>query len=703
MLQTRLCIHLFGNYLIQFMAYKKWMFFKMAFLSIISLFFLNSSFAQKENTDTAKIQKEEDFYKIYSVPIPEGVLLEVGGMTFMPDDALAVCTRRGEVWMISNPYMKNGTLPKYRLFAQGLHEPLGLNYINGELYVTQRSEITLLRDNDHDGEADEYKTIYSWPLSGNYHEYAYGPILDKEGNLVVTLNLGWTGREESLSRWHGWMLKITPDGHMKPYATGLRSPAAFALNNEGDIFYAENQGGWVGSGHITEINEGDFLGHPEGLRWAGLPGSPVKLRINDIPDTDEPKYDVAKRVPGLKSPSVWFPQSILGISTSGILSYEAKGKMGPFEGQLFVGDQGQSKIMRVDLEKVKGIYQGVSFPFREGFSSGVLRLNWGSDGSLFVGMTSRGWGSTGQESYGLQRLEWSGKIPFEMKTVKAKPDGFEIEFTQPVDVKRARDVASYDLTSFTYKYGHNYGSPVINEGNCPIKAIEVSPDGLKVRLVADSMRLGYIHEIKASGVRSAENFALLHDFGYYTLNNFPDGKKLVITKENKVSSSTMMHHHNMPPDETNASTKKPVKDPAISTIKHLTKQPSAWSKGPEQLIALHPLPGLKYNTTKIIVKAGARIKLTFNNTDDMLHNVVITVPGAADVVGKMALMMGLKGERLDFVPATSRVLFNTSLLQPGKSQSIYFTAPDKPGDYPYVCTYPGHYLVMRGIMKVVGK
>ena len=656
--------------------------------------------AQKINSDTARIQKEEDFYKIFTITIPNGILLEVGGMTFLPDDALAVCTRRGEVWKISNPYMKNGSFPKYRLYAQGLHEALGLNYIDGELYVTQRAELTRLRDVDGDGEADEYKTVYAWPLSANYHEYAYGPLKDREGNLVVTLNLGWTGVEQSLSKWHGWMLKITPDGQMKPFATGLRSPAALALNKDGDIFYAENQGGWVGSGSITQINEGDFLGHPEGLRWAGLPGSPVKLRINDIPDTDEPKYEVAKRVPGLKSPSVWFPQSILGISTSGILSYEGGAKMGPFEGQLFVGDQGQSKIMRVDLEKIKGVYQGVVFPFMEGFSSGVLRMNWGADGSMFVGMTSRGWGSTGPEPYGLQRLEWNGKIPFEMKTIKAKPDGFEIEFTQPVDVKRARDVASYEVTRFTYKYGHNYGSPVINQGDCPVKAIVVSPDRLKVRLVADSLQLGYIHEIKAAGLRSGENFALLHDFGYYTLNNIPDGEKLVITAENKVEIIPKSHHHTGMKMPTNNTISAKV---ATTTGKHITKQPPGWTKGPDQTIILNPIPGLKYNISNITVKAGAKIRLTFKNTDDMLHNVVITVPGAADDVGKRALNMGLNGERMSFVPVMPKVLHYTLLLQPGKSETIYFTAPAKAGEYPYLCTYPGHYIVMRGIMKVVAR
>ena len=97
------------------------------------------------------------------------------------------------------------------------------------------------------------------------------------------------------------------------------------------MFYSENQGDWVGSGSITEMEEGDFMGNTAGLRWAGEPGSPVKLRVSDIPDNSEPKYDIAKRVPGLKTPSVWFPHTILGISTSGIISYEDKGIETPFQ------------------------------------------------------------------------------------------------------------------------------------------------------------------------------------------------------------------------------------------------------------------------------------------------------------------------------------------------------------------------------------
>lgn len=650
-------------------------------------------------------QTENQIFPIVTLPIPKEIALEVGGMTLLPNDELAVATRRGEVWIITNPYMKDGQQPKYRLFAHGMHEILGLNYIKGDMYLTQRAELTRLRDLDGDGEADEYKTMYSWPLSGNYHEYAYGPMLDKEGNMVVTLNLGWVGFGESMSKWHGWMLKFSPDFTMKPFATGFRSPAAFALNGSGDIFYAENQGDWVGSGSITHVEEGDFVGNPAGLIWADQPGSPVKLRKKDIPDTGEPKYDVAKRVPGLKTPSVWIPHSIMGNSTSGILDYSDNGNMGPFNGQLFVGDQAQSKISRVFLEKVKGVYQGAVFPFREGFSSGVLRMNWGSDGSMFVGMTSRGWSSTGKEEYGLQRLTWSGIIPFEIQTIKAQPDGFELEFTMPVDEKTARNAGSYKLSTFTYKYHHIYGSPVINQSPRNIKAIEISPDHKRVRLMLDSLKQGYIQEIRTEGIRSESgNAPLLHNYAYYTLNQIPDGEKIVATAENKPlgamqadNTKQSMDHHHMG----NMATTTGKVTGNTSAAKHVTKLPASWKNGPDKTILLGTKPGLKFDITNFTLKAGTKVKLTFANTDDMLHNFVLTMPGSGNIVGEMVMKMGLDGEKYDFVPNSSKVLVHTVLLQPGKSDTVYFTVPKTPGVYPFICSYPGHYTVMKGQIKVL--
>jgi len=658
----------------------------------------------------AEPEKEDDYYKLISLPIPEGVVLEVGGLATLPDGSLAICTRRGEVWIVSNPNISGNEQPKYKRFAYGLHEPLGLAYKDGDIYVTQRSEVTRLRDIDGDGQADSYDKVYSWPLSGNYHEYSYGPLFLPNGNMLVTLNLGWSnslGHGVSLAPWRGWMLEITPDGKMTPVAAGMRSPSGFGMNAAGDVFYTENQGDWVGSGRITHVEKGDFVGNAESLRWSGLPDSPLKLKPEDVPNTGEPLYDVAKKLPALKAPAVWLPHGILGISTTAILLNDTKGKFGPFDDQMFIGDQGQSKIMRVDFEKVKDEYQGVVFPFRESFSSGILRLIWGSDGSMFSGMTSRGWSSTGKDMYGLQRLVWTGRMPFEMKTVRAMPDGFEIEFTKPVDRKLAADPASYKITGFNYKYHATYGSPVINNKECLIHGIVVSEDGLKARLVADGLREGYIHEITTEGVRGADGRLLLHNVAYYTLNNIPEGEKLAIAKaapaHDHAAMVAMATASAAKPAATSAKTKATpaTKTSGKSLPKRLTVKPASWTKAIDYTINLGTKPGLKFDPARFQVKAGSTVKVVFHNDDDMLHNFVVVLPGTAIEVGEMAMKLGLEGQEKNYIPNTNKLLYHTNLLQPNTTETIYFIAPGKPGDYTYECSVPGHFYTMQGTMKVV--
>ncbi|AHM63038.1 blue (type 1) copper domain-containing protein [Flammeovirgaceae bacterium 311] len=660
--------------------------------------------------DKALPARESDYYRIVDIPIPEGVLLEVGGLAPTPDGRLGVSTRRGEVWLINNPYLRGSGKPYFTLFATGLHEPLGLAYQGGHFYASQRSELTRLTDKDGDDRADNFETVYTWPLSGNYHEYSYGPLFTQDGNMLVTLNLSWIGHGASLVPWRGWMLKISPDGEMTPVATGMRSPAGYGFNAAGDVFYGENQGDWVGSGRITHVEQGDFVGNPAGLAWSHLPGSPLTLKPEDIPDTGETLHEVAKKVPGIKPPAVWFPHGLMGISTSDIITDRTGGSFGPFEGQLFVGDQGHSKIMRVYLEKVNGVYQGVCFPFREGFSSGILRMVWGNDGSMFVGMTSRGWNATGESPYGLQRLIWNGKTPFEIKTVKAQPDGFKLEFTLPVDKSTASKPENYKITKFNYKYHHEYGSPVIDQEACIIRGVVVSDDSLSARLVVDGLEEGAIHEIKAEGLRSWQQQTLLHDVGYYTLNNIPSGQKL---DRNLFASVTPAHHQhaqtNTPAPKKTAkpATPKPKPNPVKKAVspqaKRVTKMPASWIKGPDQSITIGTKPGLKFDLASIEVKAGSKIKLTFNNDDDMLHNLVVVLPNTAVEVGEEALKLGLEGSKKNYIPDTDKVLYYTHLLQPETSETIYFQAPEKPGEYTYVCTFPGHAYVMQGTLKVVSR
>jgi cytochrome c551/c552 len=134
---------------------------------------------------------------------------------------------------------------------------------------------------------------------------------------------------------------------------------------------------------------------------------------------------------------------------------------------------------------------------------------------------------------------WNNQVPFEMRAVRAMPDGFEIEFTKPVDKKSAEDIASYSVSSFTYKYQAVYGSPPVNTADCKIKGVQVSEDGMKARIVVDNLRRYYIHGITLSGVRERENsYALVHPTAYYTLNNIPEGKKLSLSEVSTKSSAT---------------------------------------------------------------------------------------------------------------------------------------------------------------------
>ena len=645
-----------------------------------------------------KAAAEAEYYPLRTLPIPHNIELEVGGMTTIPDGRLAVSTRRGEIWMVENPY---SATPFYKLFASGMHEVLGLTYHKGSLYAVQRGELTKLSDQNGDGSADYYQNIANWELAGNYHEYSYGPVFDKEDNMYLTFNVAWVGfGEAKLSKWRGWMVKVSPDGTLSPVASGLRSPAGVMMNSSGDIFYTENQGDWVGSGRITHLEKGDFAGHASSLIWSNEPGSPMTTQISDIPDNGEPMYKAAEKVKNLKLPAVWYPHTLMGISTADMIE-DKNGFMGPFfKGQYFVSDQGHSKVMRMMLEKINGQYQGICFPFREGWQSGLLRLSWGNDGSMFGGMTSRGWGSTGTDLFGLQRMLWSGETPFEMAEVHAMSDGFEITFTKPVDVATATQAANYDINSFNYQYHHFYGSPVIENKAHTIKAILISDDAKKVRLVLDESRRFYIHEIKPKGVKSTNGDLLLHDVGYYTLNNIPAGLTADLSK-NKMAVVTpppAQHEHAAPMEtEVEVKTKKNTK----TSTKYQPVMPADWA-APDKTLTVGTIPGMKYDVTELEVKAGSKVKLVFNNLDDdMTHNLVIVEPGTADEVGLAAFSLGVKASQMSYVPNNNKVLFHTTLLQPESSQTIYFTAPAKPGNYSFVCTYPGHHTLMRGILKVV--
>jgi putative heme-binding domain-containing protein len=112
---------------------------------------------------------------------------------------------------------------------------------------------------------------------------------------------------------------------------------------------------------------------------------------------------------------------------------------------------------------------------------------------------------------------------------------------------------------------------------------------------------------------------------------------------------------------------------------------------------------MSYDKDVVAVRAGKPFEFIFENTDLMPHNLVITEPGAMAAIGQMAEDGAQQPDaaRRHYVPSSSQVLLSSMLLQPRESQKLSFTAPTKPGVYPYVCTYPGHWRRMYGALYVV--
>lgn len=456
-------------------------------------------------------------YTIQPIPTPEGVSFEASALETLPDGRIAAATRMGEVWLIDGLYENDPASITFKKIAEALHEPLGLLYGDGGLYLVQRPELTHLVDTDGDDLIDAYNTVTSdWGITGNYHEYAYGPVPDKDGALWVTLNIGMgKANYPEQDAWRGWGIKVYPDGHIEPQCAGMRSPAGVGANLEGDVFFTDQQGNWIPAGSLHHLRKGAFYGHVDSLKHCALPGAPF-AKPEKIP-SGIPLPQAKAEFPMLSLPAVWFPYKKVGMSTTDILAVESDDQIGPFKGQLLVGDFTTAAISRVFLEKINGEYQGACFNFLDHFQSAVLRMTWGKDGSLIVGESNRGWNSVGTASFGMDRVTWNGKTPFEIQEMRLETDGFTLRFTQPVDPATATEPTSYTMSSYTLLYHANYGSPEVDPQPHTIQSATVSNDGLEVRLVTD-IRQFYIHELHAEGLRSKDGMELDHSDGYYTVN-----------------------------------------------------------------------------------------------------------------------------------------------------------------------------------------
>lgn len=487
-----------------------------------------TSRAQSLGEDWGTAERESEYYRIVDIPVPKEIALEAGSLEILPDNRLAIGTRRGEILLVEGAFEKN-PLPRFHRFATGLDEVLGLAFRDGAFYATQQTEVTRITDSDGDQRADDFQTLCDQWGFDNYHEFAFGSKPDKEGNIWVALCLSESYKSKVPFR--GWCVKVTPDGRMIPVCSGIRSPCGIGPNEHGVMFYAESQGPWNGSCSLKVLEPGGFMGHPISFNWYPLaasldaPGSTVLAKrfanIPVEPNTPSRLTTEAARVKELVPYAVVFPYIKMGRSISGFVVDRTGGKFGPFENQIFIGDFSLSVVMRATTEKVNGTWQGACYPFREGLATGLLTSAFTPEGDLIVGGTNRGWPVRGPEPYALQRLDWTGKVPFEVHEINATPEGFRVTFTKPVDPALAENPDSYSLSTYTHIYRQGYGSPEVDHTFPKVTRAAVSEDHRQVLLTIEGRVRGHVHDFDFGRIRSETGQILLHHRAYYTLNEIP--------------------------------------------------------------------------------------------------------------------------------------------------------------------------------------
>ena len=469
----------------------------------------------------AGAQVPEECYRVETVAPPPGISPAATAIAFDAEGRLVSAFRRGSIWSLET---ESGV---WRQFADGLLWPLGVvTGVPGEIFVVQIPELTRIVDTDGDGKADLYETICdAWGLSGNYHEFAYGPVRDTDGNFFIGLGLASSGgptrdplrghpppgeRHGKLRGHHspvpyrGWIVKVSAAGAMTPYASGFRQPNGLVLGPEGALFSTDNQGDWKGTSPLYHITEGGFYGHPASLVWAeGAFPDPHTLSSEEV----------AARSRG---GAVEFPQNELAGSAAQPVFDTTAGKFGPYAGQLIVAEWTHPRLYRVSLEKVAGQYQGACYPFIEkrGLERGNLRLAFAPDGSLYVGQCSQPW-FDGPE--GLKRVVWTGKTPMDIRNMSLRTDGFELTFTKPIDSRSASMVENYSLQHYYYRSSPEYGSPRHGATPVTIDAVEVLKKGLRVRLRVRKLLSGKIYDLRTRGLRGKGGDPLVTSLTAYTV------------------------------------------------------------------------------------------------------------------------------------------------------------------------------------------
>lgn len=470
-----------------------------------------------------KIGSNDAAWAVDSVPLPVKnpwhSMVKPGGLDLFEDgDSAAVSTWNGDVWVVTG---LNGDWKslKWRRFATGLYEPLGLKVVDGLIYVNSRSQITRLHDQNGDGEADRYECfnndVY---VTANFHEFTFGLQTDDEGNFYIAKGApvlaGGRGFDRVLPH-NGTLLKIGKDGKgMEVIATGLRAPGGLGVGPNGEFTTGENEGSWQ---PVCKLNY--FTGRD---KFLGVEDTAQHLKGQDM---HLPLCYFPMRVDNSGGSQVWVPE---GVS------------WGLKPGELIHLSYGQSSLYRVLKQEVDGVMQGGVVRIPVNFDSSAMRARYHKDGSLYV-TGFRGWQTNAANEQGLNRVRYTGKDVVIPDKLEATEKGIYIRFEKELDRSIVEDRFNFKVERWKYIRSKQYGSGEFSIDNPDLEAekqaliqeskkhhkhdqVEVAksvllPDGKTVFLVipsmkpAEQMSIRYTLKFTDDSVADGEIINTVHKLG----------------------------------------------------------------------------------------------------------------------------------------------------------------------------------------------
>ncbi len=592
-------------------------------------------------------------YSVDSIELPFEnpwkALLFLSGHGFLSDGSALVSSMTGDVWHVSG-FKYPSKKVRWKRFASGLHQALGLVVHDDQVYVLGRDQITLLEDRNQDGEADYYRCFSNaYKTSTSGHDYICGLERDADGNFYTA-----SGNQG--------LIKISKDGQsVEVLATGFRNPDGIGLQKDGTLTVPCSEGGWTPASMVCAIQ-------PK--------------------EQDEPSFFGYRGPKNGKAPAlplVYFPRGI--DNSSGGQVQVSSERWGPLKDQLIHFSFGRGTHFLILQDKVKGQRQGAVVPLKGEFLSGAHRGRFHPlDGQLYVtGM--QGWGSYTPNDGCFQRVRYTQdrvQLPIRFRVHE---NGVFIQFSRPVDTTIASQAKRHFAQAWNYRYSSAYGSQeysprhprVQGHDAWRIKSSYVLADGKSLFLeIPDLQPVNQLHlVVQSSAQNEHELFITVHrlDQAFTQIPNY------------QPSNKTIQAH--------------PMENDLLSLTKSYPN-PFVKKLDGARVVEIEAGSSLTFKTSRLEVKAGERIALTFINPDAVPHNWALIKPGTLERIGELTnkLISDPEAGLKQYIPASDDVLAYTDIVDPKGRFTIYFEAPKVPGRYPYLCTFPGHWRVMNGEMVV---